>query len=351
MNEGLYNLIINILYNEIIPECKLGNLTINDINPAISFDVNIEGKKNNDNLLPCLVINDKEIFNNYMYKYVVEAIKFYYGGSYNHDNIKSIISYLISNLTDIELSNPIGAIITRTNMLKEDISKNIKTTFLDYDCDINISKLAPYLESPYVFNVKINDMDDEYNLPKIMFGIDENKCFVYAMQNKDNHNNKLKKKLNRLFYKFNDKVEDNFDSDKFNISDITMSFIAAIIMFVNYLNEVGIDKIEVKVNVPIRYNNHFESNKRRLNYKKKTLSDSEYKEYEKKIKKQNEAYKNNIILKMMRTFYRVCSYGDVLNVNIMPFIVSDNMEIVINESGTFNNDLCNMIYISKAKKK
>lgn len=41
MNKELYELIEDILYNEIIPECKLGNLMIGDINPAISFVTNI----------------------------------------------------------------------------------------------------------------------------------------------------------------------------------------------------------------------------------------------------------------------------------------------------------------------
>ena len=93
--------------------------------------------------------------------------------------------------------------------------------------------------------------------------------------------------------KFSIKVEDSFDSDNFNISDITMSFVASIIMFINYLNENNINKIEVKVNAPIRYNNHFEANERRLRYKEKVLSDSEYQEYKKMIEKQNEAYTGN----------------------------------------------------------
>lgn len=66
MNKELYELMENILYNEIIPECKLGNLMIGDINPAISFAANIEGKKDIDSTLPCLVINDTTIFNKYM---------------------------------------------------------------------------------------------------------------------------------------------------------------------------------------------------------------------------------------------------------------------------------------------
>lgn len=66
MNRELYELIEDILYNEIIPECKLGNLNIGDINPAISFVTNIEGKKDSDSTLPCLVINDTTIFNKYM---------------------------------------------------------------------------------------------------------------------------------------------------------------------------------------------------------------------------------------------------------------------------------------------
>ena len=35
----------------------------------------------------------------------------------------------------------------------------------------------------------------------------------------------------------------------------------------------------------------------------------------------------------------------------MPFSVSDSMKLTINDEGTFNNDLCNMIYKSKVDKK
>lgn len=345
MNEKLYNIINNILYEEIIPECSQDKLIIGDIKPAIYFAVNIEGRRinSNDNY-PCLVINDKNTFNKYLYNYVVEALKFYYDNNYTHDNIKSLISYLIANLTDLELSNPIPAIISRTNMLKNDLTSSAKTIFLDYDCTINVSKIKPFLEAPYSFDTIIKNNDEEFMLPSIIFGIDKDKCLIYAIQNKNNMNNNLKKKLNRLFYKFNDKVEDTFDSEHFNITDVTMSFIASIIMFINYLNEQEIKNIDVKLNMPIRYNNHFSSNERRLDYKKKYLSEDEFIKYKEMIDRQNESYKDNIILKLVRTFYRVKEMGDVININYMPFNISDSINISINKNGSFNNDLCNLIY-------
>lgn len=345
MNEELYKIINNILYDEVIPECNKEKLKIGDINPAISFTTNIEGKKmHDDNNYPCLVINDKNIFNKYLYTYIENAIEFYYNNNYTHDNIKSLISYLIANLTDIELSNPIPAIISRTNMFKNDLSNNINTSFLDYDCLINISKIKLFLEAPYSFDTIIKNNDEEFMLPSIIFGIDDDKCIIYAIQNKNNINNNLKKKLNRLFYKFNDKIEDSFDSEHFNITDVTMSFIASIIMFINYLNELDIKKLDVKFNMPIRYNNHFTSNKRRLEYKKKYLTEEEFVKYKEMIDKQNESYKDNIILKLVRTFYRIKEMGNVININYMPFNISDSINISINKDGTFNNDLCNLIY-------
>ncbi len=355
-NKGLYDLMVSILYGEIIPECKNGALFIGDLNPAISFVTNLEGIVDTNSNKPCLVIKDKDMFNKYIYDYLIESINFYYDGLYTHDNIKSAISFLIANLTDIELSDPIKAIQSRTNMLKIDISEDIKTSFLNYDCDVKVSKLQSFLETPYAFNININNGEDLFKLPSVMFGIDNDKCVIYAIQNKDNSNNNLKKKLNRLFYKFNDGVEDNFDSETFNITDITMSFVASIIMFINYLNEKGISKVEVKVNTPIRYNNHFESNKRRLNYKQMqldhgTITMNEYKEYADRIEKQNNAYKSNIILKLLRTFYRVSSYGNVLRIDTMPFSVSDSIMMTIREDGTFDNKLCSEIYKKNDNKK
>ena len=114
----------------------------------------------------------------------------------------------------------------------------------------------------------------------------------------------------------------------------------------NYCSDkkTQIKNIDVKLNMPIRYNNHFSSNERRLDYKKKYLSEDEFIKYKEMIDRQNESYKDNIILKLVRTFYRVKEMGDVININYMPFNTSDSINISINKNGSFNNDLCNLIY-------
>lgn len=358
MNKGeiMLEQINSIFYDEIVPECAYGKLDIDGVNPAIAFNTNIEGNlisnPQEKEYLPCLSIKDVNTFNIYLQDYVKEAIRFYYDNDFSHDNIKSVISYLIANLTDIELSDSIKAIITRTNMLREKVEEDtVNTSFLGYDCEIEIKKLKPFLETPYSYNIKIKDKEEQYDLPSIMFAIENDTCYIYAIQNKKTSDTKLRKKLNRVFYKFNSNVQDKFDSENFNITDVTMSFMASSLVFLNYLNSIGISSINVKVNMPIRYNNHFSSNNRRLEYQKKTLSEEKYKEYETKIEKQNESYKENIVLKFMRTFYRLKEQGDVLQINGMPFAVSDSMQMTMNKEGSFTNDLCNAIYKTSEKRK
>ena len=195
-------MIEKIFYDEILPECSSSKLVIGDFSPTIFFDVKIEEenintfKKDVINPKPILVINNKREFNKALNEYVVRGIDFYYKGVINHDNIKSLIAYVFSNATNEDLANPVLFLKLRKAFFDFIPSVNsIKKNILGYDGKISINKLKPNLEAPLSFEVEVNNEEQIYIFPNIIFGINEDTAYIYAIQNKFLENNSLRKKL------------------------------------------------------------------------------------------------------------------------------------------------------------
>ena len=346
-------MIKDIFYNEIINECASNNLKIGNDTPAIMFDTIIREEKidttEKNNIKPTLVINNTSSFFFSLENYVNKAILFYYDGIITHDNIKSLICYAFSNATDFDLSNPVLYLNLRSSFLNNDIScPIIYKNILGYDSIITIKKEKAILEAPYSFSCKLKYFDVEYEFPNIFFGISNDTCYIYAIQNKFKEKNELQKKINRLLYKINDGYEFNCDNDLLNPNDVTMSFLAIITIFINYLNELDICKINVVINLPIRYNAHYESYRRRLEYNKKVLDNDSFIKYKDNLDLKNKYYDDNTIMKLIRNFYRLQSQGDVLKINKYPFMDGSSLSININKDGMFNNELLNEL-LNKSK--
>lgn len=339
----------NIFYEEVIPECVEGNLKIGDFMPTIKFATIIENQKQEFNYKhPLLIITDNKRFKKVLIEYVKKAIKFYYEGNFTHDNIKSVLAYTFINATSNELSNPIPYLNRRINFLDYKLEDYFEEdAFGSYKAYTWIEKVNPLLETPYVFKVKIKDDDNECILPQLYFGIDSDTAYVYAIQNKNkNVSNNLSKKLNRMLFKFNNKYVDDSYGDLFNGKDVTMSFLATIIFFINFLKKFNIKKIKVVISLPIRYNSHYESYKRRLDYQINKMGSEEYKEYKASLDKSNKAFNDNSNMKLIRSFYRISKMGDVLKIISLPLQVDTNLSAYVNYDGMFENDLCNLIYLT-----
>ena len=348
------NLIENVFYNEIIPECKNGNLKLRDFSPAIKFDTIIENNKQElDYKNPILVINDKKRFNAYLTSYVKKAIMFYYNGNFTKDNIKAVLAYAFINATSTELSNPILYLNRRINFFDYELDNYYKEdNFNSYKVFFEVNKTIPLLEAPYVFKTRITDGNDEYFLPQLYFGIDNDTAYVYAIQNKNkNSDDKLRKKINRMLFKFNNKYVDDNDSALFNGKDVTMSFIATIIFFLRFLKESSINKLKVVIGMPIRYNSHYEAYERRLKYHISKMSKEEYEAYKNSLDISNKAYDDNVNMKLIRNFYRVSQMGDVLKITDLPLQIDSTLSAYVNNDGTFKNDLCNLIYDKDGNRK
>lgn len=351
-------MIEKIFYEEIIPECSSKKLVVGDFRPTVFFDVNILGENTNTffkdeiNPKPIIVINNKEEFNRALNEYVLAGINFYYDGAATHDNIKSLIVYVFSNATSEDLVDPVPFLKLRKNFFDYIPSdKSIKKEVLGYDGKITINKLRPYLEAPLSFEFEINSEEHTYALPNIIFGINNETAYIYAIQNKFLGNNPLRKKINRQLFKINADFTDDSDSEIFNARDVSMPFVASVIIFIDYLKYLDIEKIIVPVNMPIRYNSHFESYKRRIDYAMAKYTDDEFLNYKNKLEKENAVYGDNTTMKLIRTFNRVSSAGNVLKIKKYPFIGDSKMYLSINKEGNFYNDFCNELYTAKSKNK
>ena len=351
-------MIEKIFYEEIIPECSKKTLSIGDFCPTVFFDTKIledginTSSCNKINPKPVLVINNKKEFLKVLEEYVYKGLDFYYNGIVSHDNIKSLIAYVFSNATTNDLDNPIAFLRLRKSFLDYEISDiKEKRNIFDYNGVIRINKLKPYLEAPYSFELEIIDEENRYILPNVIFGVSKDTAYVYAIQNKFLENNPLRKKINRMLFKINEGFIDESDSLVFNLKDVSMPFVAIVIVFIDYLKKIGIEKVIIPVNLPIRYNSHYESFERRLNYGINKYSDEEFTCYKEKLEKENKAYDDNTIMKLVRTFNRVSKQGNVLNIDRFPFTCGSELGLTINYEGYFNNDFCNELFHSIRKSK
>lgn len=351
------NLIKKVFLEEVIPECALGNLSIDAWHPAISFNTKIVEKNivykdpKNDNQKSLLIITNINDFLNTLIKYVNKAIEFYFDGDFSYKNVKTVTSLVFANASASDLLDPVSFLNRQTIFISWEPKDNFYIDFLGYKAKIIIKKNKALLESPYSFEVEIKDEKESFTLPSVLFGINDDEAYVYAVQNKDKSSSKLKKKINRALYKINEGyVRDNLESKKLNTNDVTMSFVAAITVFISYLKELNISKLNVSILLPIRYQGHQESCQRRIDYYRETLPDEEFFKKYKSLLESEERYKENVTFKLYRTFKRILNQGNILKLRDVSDNVMDGLKLEIND-GYFYNNMMTLIYDAIAKKK
>ena len=352
--DKLFIFIKKIFYNEIVPECSNKSLKIKDFSPTLFFKTSINKNykiSSDETVEPILMIDNKDEFDIALYEYTKEAIKFYGNSKITHDNLKYVMSLIFANAGYCDLANPVYYLKHRLNLLRNNIEDDLEITFLGYDSKIEIEKQNIGLEAPFSFKVSIFEDNDYYTLPEIIFGIDDSCAYIYAIQNKFRKTNKLSKKVKRILYKFNSNFNDDTKEEVLNATDVTMSFIASIVIFIKYLNSINIDKIILKTNMPLRYNSHYESYNRRFKHFKEIYSYTDYGNIKYLYDTKNKLYDDNIFMKIVRTFYRISKQGDVIDLDYSSFNINSDINIFINKEGKFNNDLYNDIYLDSNIKK
>ena len=161
--------------------------------------------------------------------------------------------------------------------LKNDIFNNYKNeltieNFYGYNVTVQANINNLYDETPLGLNFKIYDQDNNsyHSLPHIFYGIENDTCYIYAVQN-DRERTRIPK-IERLLYKLNKGIEN---------PNVHPSMVLSIMLFINILKENGITKIKVPTLQVLSYKYHEllsnnEKNEFHKKWDKSTLNSLKY---------------------------------------------------------------------------
>ena len=322
-------LIINEFYNKILIEAKNGVIDIDGFKFNIEFQtkINDESKYLNENVFETLEIKNKETFDKLLILYTKKMYEFIINSNfknidyeYYEGNKTYIIDFILSsvwnNVTNDNMQNPVEYLQDRINFIDnslcslDDNYTLIKNADVLQNSDISFSieKNNLILETPYSFCpniVRDKEINEIFPLPKVYFGMSNNKCFIYSVKNdKCNTDNSYTKKINRILYKVNK-----------NIVDF----------------------------MPIRYKAKKFALNKKLTKLQKTLTKEELDNMKINIQKEQEKIQNNMTDKLLRNFRRL-EYHGFINITSYPKDIDSNMHIKINDNVKEFDNILNTLY-------
>lgn len=359
-------LIINEFYNKILIEATGGVIDIDGFKFNIEFQtkINDESKYLNENVFETLEIKNKETFDKLLILYTKKMYEFIINSNfknidyvYYEGNKTYIIDFILSsvwnNVTNDNMQNPVEYLQDRINFIDnslcslDDNYTLIKNADVLQNSDISFSieKNNLILETPYSFCpniVRDKEINEIFPLPKVYFGISNNKCFIYSVKNdKCNTDNSYTKKINRILYKVNKNIDDDYELD--NIKDVSPSALISISMFLKVLKEKNISNVNIVDFMPIRYKAKKFALNKKLTKLQKTLTKEELDNMKINIQKEQEKIQNNMTDKLLRNFRRL-EYHGFINITSYPKDIDSNMHIKINDNVKEFDNILNTLY-------
>lgn len=327
-------LIINEFYNKILIEATGGVIDIDGFKFNIEFQTkNGSSKYLNGNVFETLEIKNKELFDKLLILYTKKMYEFIMSSNlknidyvYYEGNKTYIIDFILSsvwnNVTDLDLQNPIEYLKNRINFFSDPLYYNESdckiANNIEYLCNSDIVYSIkinnPVLETPYSFCpyiIRDKNNKEVFDLPKIYYGISNNECYIYSVKNDKNRNsNSYSKKINRILYKVNKNVEDDYELD--NIKDVSPSALMSISIFIKLLKDNNITKINAVDYMPIRYKAKEKAIMKKVGKLKGKVSFDEFNKIIDENLKEQERIQNNMTDKLIRNFRRIeYQLGDV----------------------------------------
>jgi hypothetical protein len=342
--------ILDIFYNHIIYEAMSGRIDcLSTFN--VPFSTNINGKiyecflLDNSLMIPTLMIKDKAEFDRLLIEYVTLAKKFYSDDNYDDEIIKSeipnndkmiskekvIMTLLFANATSDDFNDPCAFLRKRISFIENhnDMEKMIgNSKILGGNINIEIKKDKIYNETPSEMVISVTDGNSSFIFPRIKFGIDEDKIYIYAIQNKVNEKTEFVKKVNRRLYK----VGEGFtkDDSEENLEDITASFLVALNIFINYFNRMGYSKFDVVSILPTRWNAKRMANVMKNKYFNKDINELDSKQ---------EYIQNNLTNKLVRTILRLSCHYNNMDIVALPYDIDASLHMVVNDNDVRCNNM------------
>lgn len=355
---------IDRIITEVIDEIEHG--LVKSIKYRIKVHTNISSSF--EEITPVLNIKDKELLYSKIKEYVLPYLKTseYALTDCKEDFIKRIIASLFVNMSLDDFNNPTSYVQRIINFKNERLLQNRITNPIpmleNSRLYIQINNYG--IETPYSFQtVLINT--DSYLLPTISYGISDNICYIYAIQDYNKHEKTpYHQKIKRKLYKLNDKVI-NSETQEYkdykggvsdyypeNISDVSPSAVFALTIFLNEIEKNGIYKVEVVPYLPVRYENKikFIAKKVLEKSRKENLNKEETRKlYMESITSQMYV-QDNMTQKLIRTFYRVAYHFENVNITSLPMELDDRLHISLSKFEYTDNELLNEVITISNKK-
>ena len=379
------SLIEEIFFNQVLPNLKNGSIEIpiyntNSNGDIFTFNVFVDAYDETSPYYLC--IQDKEKLVNSLYEYM--QIMLSNDSSINKQNIYDKIKYYLTlvwvNATYEDLRNPVRFIqkyidFNNNPLFEDEFTYASNIEFLnDADIDVIIKREPANMETPYSFNAQINlfenGKENNYYLPSICYGISGDICYIYSIQNSGMFasNPGFEKKIKRLLYKMNENVsshesedfkeykrlekQGNNMEDEFypeNISDVSVSAILALTVFMDSLNDMNIKNIKVVPFLPIRYKNRKSEYEKKYQLKLKQLKVDEIKELKQNLEEKRLLIQSNLTNKFIRDFMRLKHHFNGVGILSYPMEVDEYLSININNMECHNNKLIENILSNKVQ--
>lgn len=316
--------------------------TIYESTFRMGFNV-VEGNNVSKNLFN-FYINNYDLFIRKLQEYVYSVSKLY-DISLNEDEIKKILILLWANITNEEMLNIDNFVQKYIDFINnnEFNGKCGKTIITDLgSIDFNFDKQSYKQETPYCFNSSFNGFikghEVIYHLPRISYGIRDNKCYIYAIQNKEKNGNNL---YQEQYGELVRKRMNSLNSGVKKYRNVSPSAITALILFMTILNGYNYKNFEVVCNLPIRHQNRKLVNDFLLISKYATLSKDEYDKVKKIMDDDDIRIRDNTILKFQNNFRRLVNHFAMI-LSVSPNELNENIFLTINSMDS-NNEFINQI--------
>ena len=214
--------------------------------------------------IPTLKVDNKEIFFNTLTEIIEKYLSMYHFSRAiekvgKNNVVKSIILTIFSNARYVDYELPVSYMNRYIDFFYDTrvLDNYIDDIFLLLHSSIvtHTRKEEFGYETPYYFETFIINGSDKYYLPNINYGISNNKCYIYSIQNKHPHEDTIfSRKIKRYLYKINANLVDDTDYDqKDTILGVPPSFVIVLSIFLKTLKNSGIDNVEVITFLPDRY--------------------------------------------------------------------------------------------------
>ena len=317
-----------------IEQCEIGRVYIDDIYYNLHFSLN-----DNPNCLN-IKVKDREL----LYKYIKEFLLLFKFENVNQFYKKLV--YLFSNLTYNDCENIYEYIKRNILFVKNKLFYDNEISFNENKIEIKV--MDSYQETPYCFKSFISSDESSYELPTISYGIADDVCYIYAIQDKNKDKiSPYNKKIKRILYKINNGVKDTQDYEQYkngesdyypeNISDVSPSSILALTLFLKQLSNLQIKQIKVVSFLPIRYNAKEEAYNNKIDYLLKYGRLENKNEMIEYYKNEHLRIQNNLTQKFIRNFFRIAYHFPNVLINSIPFETDEYLNITLKP---FEVDIC-----------